>query len=442
MTKMKYLIIALTTVIVLGGIFLFARPSATMVAPSMTSNVPDDAVTSSPGASLASGTPASAATSAAAGDSDCDVPPQPQLADPPSVVKAIYLTGWSAGSASKLQSVINLVTSTELNAVVIDIKDYSGYVSYAMDVPEVKASGAESEIRISCMNAVIKELHDNGIYVIGRITDFQDPVLAKAHPEWAMRNKTTGAVWTDSSGLAWMDPAEQPVWDYLASIAKDAFSRGFDEINFDYVRFASDGSIGDISYPAWDQTTPRAAVIADYFKFLRNTFPAEKISADLFGLTTVSEDDMGIGQIIQAAYRYFDYVCPMVYPSHYAPGFIGYEYPAAYPYQVIAYSLQHALAKLTAMGNPPAGTDSASSSPWAAAYDLGAIPPAKLRPWLQDFNLGEPGAPGTIYTADMVRQEKQAVYDTVDTTSSNEYYDGWMLWNAANNYTAGALDSK
>ena len=102
------------------------------------------------------------------------------------------------------------------------------------------------------MNGVIKELHDNGIYVIGRITDFQDPILAKAHPEWAMHNKTTGAVWTDNNGLAWMDPAEQPVRDYLASIAKDAFGRGFDEMNFDYVRFASDGSIGNIGYPAWD----------------------------------------------------------------------------------------------------------------------------------------------------------------------------------------------
>ena len=131
----------------------------------------------------------------------------------------------------------------------------------------------------------------------------------------------------------------------------------------------------------------------------------------------------------------------MVYPSHYATGFIGYKYPAAYPYQVIAYSLQHALAKLTAMGTP-ANASSTPSSSRATAFDLGAIPPAKLRPWLQDFNLGDPGAPGTVYTADMVRQEIQAVYDTVDTTSSNQYYDGWMLWNAANNYTAAALDPK
>jgi hypothetical protein len=436
----KFFLWAGVIFVILGGILLFTRSSATVVVPKVAGIVSQAINSFSSGTSSATGTTLTASSTVNFGSGDCGVPSQPQLTNPPSAVKAVYLTGWSAGSPTKLQSIIDLIKTTELNAVVIDIKDYSGYVSYAMDVPEVKASGAEDQIRIPCMNGVIQELHDNGIYVIGRITDFQDPVLAKAHPEWAMHNKMTGAVWTDSNGLAWMDPAEQPVWDYLASIAKDAFGRGFDEINFDYVRFATDGSISDISYPAWDQTTPRGTIIADYFKFLRSTFPDKKISADFFGLTTVSDDDMGIGQVIQAAYEYFDYVCPMVYPSHYATGFIGYEYPAAYPYQVIAYSLQHALAKLTAMGNPPKVLTSTSS--WADAYDLGTIPQTKLRPWLQDFSLGPTGAPGTVYTADMIRQEKQAVYDTVDATTSSAYYDGWMLWNAANNYTTGALDAK
>ena len=436
----KFFLWAGVIFVILGGILLFTRSSATVVVPKVAGIVSQAINSFSSGTSSATGTTLTASSTVNFGSGDCGVPSQPQLTNPPSAVKAVYLTGWSAGSPTKLQSIIDLIKTTELNAVVIDIKDYSGYVSYAMDVPEVKASGAEDQIRIPCMNGVIQELHDNGIYVIGRITDFQDPVLAKAHPEWAMHNKMTGAVWTDSNGLAWMDPAEQPVWDYLASIAKDAFGRGFDEINFDYVRFATDGSISDISYPAWDQTTPRGTIIADYFKFLRSTFPDKKISADFFGLTTVSDDDMGIGQVIQAAYEYFDYVCPMVYPSHYATGFIGYEYPAAYPYQVIAYSLQHALAKLTAMGNPPKVLTSTSS--WADAYDLGTIPQTKLRPWLQDFSLGPTGAPGTVYTADMIRQEKQAVYDTVDATTSSAYYDGWMHWNAANNYTTGALDAK
>jgi len=437
---MKYLIIALTTIIVLGGIFLFARPSATMVLPKIANHVLDAAVTSLSDMSVATGTSASDTTSVATG-SNCDVPSQPQLANPPAVIKGIYLTGWSAGSAERMQSVIAMIKGTELNAVVIDIKDYSGYVSYAMDVPGVKSSGAEKEIRIPCMNGVIKELHDNGIYVIGRITDFQDPILAKAHPEWAMQNKTTGAIWKDNGGLAWMDPAEQPVRDYIASIAKDAFGRGFDEMNFDYVRFASDGSIGNIVYPAWDGKTPMASVIADYFKFLRQSFPNERISADLFGLSTVNNDDLGIGQVIQDAYEYFDYVCPMVYPSHYATGFLGYKYPAAYPYQVISYSLEHGLAKLLAMGTP-ANASGTQSSSRAAAFDLGAVPNSKLRPWLQDFNLGPTGAPGTVYTADTVRQEKQAVYDALDAATSSAHYGGWMLWSAANTYTTGALDPK
>ncbi len=383
-----------------------------------------------------------------------DLPPQPQLANPPSVVKAIYLTGWVAGSPKRMQSILDLIKKTEVNTVIVDIKDYSGYVSYAMDVPEVKASGAENEIRIQRPNALIKELHDNSIYVVGRITDFQDPILAKAHPEWAMHNKATGGVWMDKNGLAWMDPAAKPVWDYLASIARDAFSRGFDEMNFDYIRFASDGMLGNIIYPYWDQKTPRSTVIASYFKFLRESFPDKKISADLFGLATVNSDDLGIGQVIQSAYEYFDYVSPMVYPSHYATGFLGYARPAAYPYEVINYSMTHALAKLIAMGNPPANADTtvamASSTATSTAtapkpspssrFNLGYIPQAKLRPWLQDFDLGS--GIGSIYTADMVRKEKQAVYDALDTSSTSQYYDGWAMWNAANVYGVAELGAQ
>ena len=380
----------------------------------------------------------------AANNSDPDLPPQPPLANPPSVIKGIYITGWTAGSSARMQALIDLVKRTELNAVVIDIKDYSGYVSYVMDVPAVAASGAESQIRIAHPNALIKELHDSGIYVIGRITDFQDPILAKAHPEWALKNKTTGAVWVDNNGLAWMDPAATPAWDYFASIAKDAFVRGFDEINFDYIRFASDGSLGNIIYPYWDGKTPMATVIAGYFKFLRQTFPNDRISADLFGLATVNNDDLGIGQVIQSAYEYFDYVCPMVYPSHYANGFIGYKNPAEYPYQVIGYSLSHGLAKLLAMGN----ANTTASSAKQALFAIGSIPNTKLRPWLQDFNLG------ATYTSGMVRAEKQAVYDTFNTATSSslgalgtgQYYGGWLLWDASNDYltssTEGALDNK
>lgn len=362
-----------------------------------------------------------------------DIGPQPPLINPPAVVKGIYVTAWAAGSPGFIASLINLVKTTELNTVVIDLKDYSGYVSYAMDVPGLKASGAEDQLRIARPNALIKELHDDGIYVIGRVTDFQDPVLAQAHPEWALKNKTTGGVWKDNNGLAWMDPAAQPVWEYLASIARDGFNRGFDEIQFDYIRFASDGALGNISYPYWDMKTPRATVIANYFKYVRAQFPAQKISVDLFGLAAVNSDDLGIGQIIQSAYENFDYVSPMVYPSHYATGFLGYKNPAAYPYQVISYSMERALAKLVAMGDPPLNASSTVRT-FASQFNLGRVPESKLRPWLQDFNLG------ATYTAAMVRSEKQAVYDTLDTATSSQYYGGWLMWDAGNKYTAAALD--
>lgn len=468
---MKFLIGIIVIVLALAaGIFLFSHESNIAVGPAVGANTSSTSTSGMSGtnAGTASGTaidstgtsaaaPATstvANTTAAAPQSKNDLPPQPQLSNPPAVVKGIYLTGWSAGSASKVASTINLIKSTELNAVVVDIKDYSGYVSYAMDVPEVAASGAEGQIRIARPNTLIKELHDNGIYVIGRITSFQDPILAKAHPEWALHNKATGGVWTDNNGLAWMDPAAEPVRDYLAAIARDAFARGFDEVQFDYTRFASDGSLGNISYPYWDGKTPMASVIASYFKFLRGQFPTQKLSADLFGLSTVNNDDLGIGQVIQDAYEYFDYVSPMVYPSHYAAGFLGYKNPASYPYQVIDYSLTHGLAKLVAMGNSnstPAtasgtgasaasGTANASGTAPAVKYspfNLGYVPNSKLRPWLQDFDLN-----GVPYTAAMVRQEKQAVYDVLNTATSSQYYGGWLLWNAANNYTTGALDPK
>ena len=443
---MKFVALIVLVIAAAGiGVFLFTIPKDVAIGP----QVGPQSAAASPALPAIPEAPAPASSSAARAApttiaASHDIGPQPKLADPPAVVKGIYLTGWSAGSASKVQAVINLIKSTELNAVVIDIKDYSGYVSYAMDVPDAKASGAENEIRIARPNTLIKELHDNGIYVIGRITNFQDPILAKAHPEWALHDKTTGAVWKDNSGLSWMDPAAKPVWDYLGAITKDAFGRGFDEVQFDYVRFASDGAIGNISYPYWDGKSSRASVIGSYFKFLRETFPNEKISADLFGLATVNSDDLGIGQIIQDAYKYFDYVSPMVYPSHYATGFLGYKNPASYPYRVIDYSLTHAITKLTAMGNTNstvpaaggAGSSTASTTrPANSPFNLGYVPNSKLRPWLQDFNLN-----GVPYTAAMVRQEKQAVYDTLATADTSGYYGGWLMWNAANIYTAGALD--
>lgn len=360
-----------------------------------------------------------------------DLPNQEPLPDPPLVVKAVYVTAWSAGSKTKMNSLMDLIKNTELNAVVLDIKDYSGHISYKTDIPEVNAAHADAETRIWRPNVLLKELHNQGIYVIGRVTVFQDPLLAKAHPEWALYNETTGEVWTDKKGLAWMDPSAEAVWSYNLAIAKDALARGFDEINFDYVRFASDGDLSQIDYPYWDGKTPKHVVISNFFKYLRDNMPEAKLSVDLFGLSTIDTwDDLGIGQVIEDAYKYFDYVCPMVYPSHYAPGFLGYKNPAAYPYEVINYSLNHALERFLTEPATAASTTATS----VVAREPQPIYRAKLRPWLQDFDLG------STYNAPLVREEIKAVYDALLNGSSSDKFAGWLLWDPANIYTAGALE--
>jgi len=396
-------------------------------------------------AASSSPTPVLASTStqkaAAVKNGTADLPNQLPLANPPAAIHGLYLTSWSAGSSAKVEATIAFMKRTGLNAVVIDIKDYSGYLAYRTGIPEAVASGAESDIRILRPNAVIKRFHDEGFYIIGRVTVFQDPIIAKAHPEWALQSKTTGKTWTDNNKLAWLDAAGKPAWDYVVSIAKDAIARGFDEVNFDYIRFASDGNLSAIAYPFWDMKTSRASVIAKFFAYLRQQLAGARISADLFGLSTVNHDDLGIGQVIESAYRNFDYVCPMVYPSHYATGFLGYTSPAKYPYEVIKYSMDHARARLEVLAHPVASSSTSSTSAEAASSMVStssllaaatSTPPAapvpilaKLRPWLQAFDLG------AIYTSAMINKEIKAV---TDAAAGSDTTNGWLLWNPANTY--------
>ncbi len=353
--------------------------------------------------------------------SNGDIPNTSPLANPPASIKAIYLTGWSAGLSKKIEYVKKIASETEISAVVIDIKDYSGELSYTAEIPEVVDSKAGVSPKIKYPNRTIKELHDAGIYVIGRVSVFQDVVLAKAHPEWALKQGSTTATWKDRKGLTWMDASAKPVWDYNVAIAKDALARGFDEINFDYVRFPSDGNLKLIGYPYWDQKTARHTVIKEFFRYVRSQMPQARLSADLFGLATVNNDDLGIGQIIEDAYRYFDYVSPMVYPSHYAQGFLGFKNPAEYPYEVVYYSVEKAVGKLKAL-------KAASMEPSSTV--VLDRPLGKLRPWFQDFDLG------ATYDSTMIRKQINALNDVASGTPS--LVDGWMIWSPSNNYRVGA----
>jgi hypothetical protein len=364
-----------------------------------------------------------------------DEAPQKPLANPPETVKAAYFTGWSAGNEKKVDYMLKLIEGTELNAAVIDIKDYSGYALYDIQLPDA-VKYKSKQLQIPKINSLIKRLHYRGIYAIARIAVFQDPMLSKARPDLAVQSKiklaanngqpATSTLWLDNKKLSWIDPGAKEAWGYNVAIAKDALERGFDEVNFDYIRFPSDGNLSDMSFPFDDGQTAKSEIMRNFFRYVRSELPEDKISVDLFGLVTSMTDDMGIGQLLENAYAYFDYVCPMVYPSHFQKGFLGYANPASYPYEVVKYSMEKAVGRLKAYEAKLAGN--ASSSPAADKKIL----KTKLRFWLQDFDLG------ADYDAAMVRKEIQAVYDGV--AGAPETNSGWMLWNASNVYTREALN--
>jgi hypothetical protein len=320
----------------------------------------------------------------------------------PKPLKAIYMTNWVAGTKNLKEDLIDLINETELNAVVIDIKDYSGRIGYKTNNNFLNRFGS-SQNRIADIENLIDQLHGQNIYVIGRISVFQDSFLANKYPKYALKKKSSpNELWLDHKGIAWLDPSSTEVWDYIVKIGEDAYLKGFDELNFDYIRFPSDGNLSDILYK---NDLPKEDVIESFFIFLDNNFKNKnvKLSADLFGLVTVAQDDLNIGQVLEKALPYFDYISPMVYPSHYRNGWRGYQNPAKYPYEVVYESLKMAKERAIKIGEDP----------------------NKIRPWLQDFNLG------AIYTKEMIRKQINAVY-------SNEL-DSWMIWNARNKYTEEAF---
>lgn len=322
----------------------------------------------------------------------------------PKDLKAVYVSAWVAGSAKHINPIIKMIDETELNAIVIDVKDSTGRVSFKMPVASVEKEGS-AEKRIADVRSLIDTLHKKNIYVIGRISVFQDPYMTKKHPEWSITRKSDGGVWKDRKGLSFLDPSKKEVHDYIVAVAKGAYEEGFDELNFDYIRYPSDGNVKDINYHLKEGET-RADNMEKFFKYLSSEMKKEKnipISADLFGLTTEVNDDMGIGQVWDKALPYFDYLCPMVYPSHYPAGHAGFSNPSVHPYEVINRALIGAIAK----------------------NDKMVIDRNKIRPWLQDFDLG------AVYTKEMVQSEIKAVNDNGLTS--------WLLWDPANKYTPSAL---
>ncbi len=353
----------------------------------------------------------------------------------PKAVKAVYMSQCGAASPKIRQHIKKLIESTELNAVVIDIKDYTGTVSF----PSSVAGANEGEgCVVNDMKELIEDFHKSGIYVIGRITVFQDPLYAKRFPQEAVQSKSKNGPWSDWKGLHFIDVGSKKFWNYIVKISHEAHQKYlFDELNYDYIRFPSDGPMYDAVYTLSDYGK-RADELEKFFRYLAyNVKVPDKaghipiISADLFGMVTTNYDDLTIGQVLERALPYFDFIAPMVYPSHYPKSFLGLGNPNKHVYTVIKYSLDKAVPRVEATSTKimsfkyKAVKDESDN---VLYYKKPSYSKLKLRPWLQDFDYGG------IYGAKEVRAQIQAVYDAGLTS--------WMLWDPANIYTQSALEKE
>lgn len=309
--------------------------------------------------------------------------------------KGAHVSIYIAASDTDLGKMISLVDRTELNALQIDLKDEAGMIGFSLDYPLAQQVKAVNDY--IKMDSVVDQLRYRDIYSIARVVCFKDPKLGKGRPDLAVQSKG-GGVWGKGQ---WLDPYSKEVWDYDLATAEAAARAGFNEIQFDYVRFPSDGNVKDCAYPHQDARQP-GQVIDDYLTYARDRLAPYNvfISADLFGLTASAQGDMNIGQKVTDVSQRVDFISPMVYPSHYNLGEYNIKVPEANPGEIITKSLDDFKKKMS-------GTR------------------ATLRPWLQDFTLKIP------YTPDMVRRQ-------IDATEALGIKQ-WLLWDPDCSYSEGAL---
>lgn len=363
-------------------------------------------------------------------------------------VKGVYMTAVVANDKSKAatklrNNIIRLLDTTELHGVVVDIKETDGVF-----LPE-------------SLKDFIAELHKKDIWVIARLVVFNDTVEAKKRPEIALKRKS-GKLWLDQRGNAWLDPASPKTWEYIVGVSKKAIDYGFDEVQFDYIRFPSDGDVENIVYPVFNpKTQQKYDVLRGLFVYLNRELKAYKpdviLSADLFGYVAIQKSDLGIGQRMEDLGDSFDYISFMVYPSHYYTGFkvpadsrrglpaLDYPYKSKnaakvasnQPYDVVYRSLLVASDFLAgkdvfskATSSVPVG-EPATTTPLKEVLVTAPRSKAKLRPWLQNFDLAFDTNRGIYYDVKKVR----AQIDAAEAAGSA----GWMLWNPNNVYTEPAL---
>lgn len=379
------------------------------------SATPEPTPETTPAATLTpSAAPAPSATPAEPSPSETPATPTPAPKEMVKV-KGLYLTGWTAGDKGKLQKYVELANTTEINAYVIDIKNDDGEVSYESAVPEVISAG--SWVKKFDPEYVIKTLHDNNIHVIGRIVCFRDPIYSKKNPDRAVKH-TDGGLWKEEKkdkDITWLNPCDKSNWDYILDIAEEAVAKGFDEIQFDYVRFP----YGDRSKMDFGMTGfVKVDVINEFLSCARKRMPDVVLSADVFGIICESPGDTeDIGQNLETIGMELDYVSPMTYPSLYALGQIvnGVKFPKPdlEPYSVVYNSLVKAKNRLSVVNGYRADI-----RPFIQAYTAS---------WLKQGTYQK-------YGPEQYRQQIKAVYDAG--------YEQWIFWDANNKYDFSAFEKE
>jgi len=352
-------------------------------------------------------TPGAAASQVATSAGSAPVIPPAPLVPTPDTLRGLYVNRWAA-IGSSMWRLIDVAKTTEINALVIDVKDDRGLMLYRTEVPLAREIVADTTypMSLSRLRSVLDTMRAYGIYPIARIVVAKDPLLADKKREWAIRRRDDSTkVWLDRDGAPWLDPTHPEVWRYAADISAEAVQLGFSELQFDYVRFPDEDRVIDEGRYAKMEGRVRAQVIRDQLAYLRALVKPLTVpmTIDVFGLTATDSTDMGIGQRWEMFIDRADVVLPMNYPSHFAPGTYGLANPNAKPYETIGRVMEDANRRTQ-----------------------GVAGAAKIIPWYQDFTRGAPR-----YAAEQVRAQIRSGYDSG--------FMSWILWNPRSSYTLDAL---
>ncbi len=332
------------------------------------------------------------------------IDPQPEAP----VIKGIYVTAYSAGGA-RMEKLLKLLDTTELNSMVIDLKDDAGYITYKTENQELQKLGSSQKF-IGDIDQLMVRLKKHDVYPIARIVVFKDSVLAKKHPELSFVKKN-GQVWSNGKGDNFVNPYKKEVWDYNIELAKEAAAKGFKEIQFDYVRFPEGFENHENELKFYKNDKSRVDAVAEFVQYARKQLAplGVRVSVDIFGYAASVPAAEGIGQDFAKISENVDVISPMVYPSHYTTGWFGVKDPDKNPYATIKGSMEDTLKKL---------------DPLKEQKPI-------IRPWIQDFTASWLGS------GHYVKYGKQQVDDQIR-AMKDMGVDEYLLWNATNRYTEGA----